>query len=467
MTFTNLGLRPELLEAVERKGYTRPTPIQLKSIPVILDKKDILGGAQTGTGKTAAFTLPLLQNLSSNGLEKSKHPRALIVAPTRELANQIRQSIVEYGQFLPYNSAAIFGGVKIGSQINRLRQGLDIVVATPGRLLDHINQKTINLSRVEYLILDEADRMLDMGFIRDIRKIISRLPAKRQNMLFSATYNKEIKKLSTELLHKPVLVEVNAQNSAADTVEQVVYNIEKTHKQHLLSYMIKKENWYQVLVFTRTKYGASKLSKQLNKAGIKSSDIHGNKSQNARTKALKEFKEGSLQALVATDIAARGLDIVKLTHVVNFDLPNAAEDYIHRIGRTGRAGADGQAISFCSSDERSQLKSIERLLNKKLPVKKVEGFTPPPAPAREQQYSQGRPVTRNSNRPRPQERTENSSRPQSRSRNGNRAQERSQSRNQNGNRPTDSRRKAAGGKSDGGKFYSPEKRSTSHVSGNR
>ncbi|MBI9101773.1 MAG: DEAD/DEAH box helicase [Spirochaetales bacterium] len=455
MTFTNLGLRPELLQAVERQGYTRPTPIQLKSIPVILDKKDILGGAQTGTGKTAAFTLPLLQNLSSNGLEKSKHPRALIIAPTRELANQIRQSIVEYGQFLPYNSAAIFGGVKIGGQINWLRQGLDIVVATPGRLLDHINQKTINLSKVEYLILDEADRMLDMGFIRDIRKIISRLPAKRQNMLFSATYNKEIKKLSTELLHRPVLVEVNPQNSAADTVEQVVYNVEKSQKQHLLSYMIKEESWYQVLVFTRTKYGASKLSKQLNKAGIKSSDIHGNKSQNARTKALKEFKEGQLQALVATDIAARGLDIAKLTHVVNFDLPNAAEDYIHRIGRTGRAGADGQAISFCSHDERSQLWSIEKLLDRKIPVKKAEGFVPPPAPVQNQQNNQGRPATRN--------RAQNSGRPQARTQDGSRPQSRSQS----NNRPTDSRRKIAGGKTDGGKFYSPEKRATTRASGSR
>jgi ATP-dependent RNA helicase RhlE len=378
MTFTTLGLQPELLKAIEKKGYTSPTPIQAKSIPAILEGRDVMGGAQTGTGKTAAFTLPLLQKLIRSSRTGRRTPRALIMCPTRELARQILQSIYDYGAFLPLTSAAIFGGVKIRPQIDKINRGLDIVVATPGRLLDHMSQKTIDLSRVEILVLDEADRMLDMGFIKDIQRVLKVLPEKRQNMLFSATFNKDIKKLAGNLLARPVLIEVNPGNSAADTVDQVVHPVEKSHKRHLLSHLIREGSWYQVLVFTRTKHGARRLSRQLNREGITSADIHGDKSQGARTRALTDFKAGKLQALVATDIAARGLDIVQLSHVVNFDLPNVAEDYIHRIGRTGRAGADGQAVTLCCSDEKDKLKSIEKLLGRSLPYKPVNNFTPPP-----------------------------------------------------------------------------------------
>lgn len=378
MTFNNLGLKDEILKAVEKKGYTTPTPIQGKSIPVILEGRDVMGGAQTGTGKTAAFTLPLLEKLSRSTPKGRRTPRALILCPTRELAAQILQSIYDYGAFLPLEAAALFGGVKIGPQIDKLRRGMDIVVATPGRLLDHMNQRTIDLSQVEVLILDEADRMLDMGFIKDIQRVLRVLPPKRQNMLFSATFNGDIKKLSRDLLNQPVLIEVNPENSAAETVDQVVHPVEKSHKRHLLSHLIKEGNWFQVLVFARTKHGAQRLSKQLDRAGISSAAIHGDKSQGARTRALAEFKAGKLQALVATDIAARGLDIVQLSHVVNFDLPNAAEDYIHRIGRTGRAGAEGRAISLYCPDELDKLKSIEKLLGRTLPVEPVTTFTPPP-----------------------------------------------------------------------------------------
>jgi ATP-dependent RNA helicase RhlE len=378
MTFNKLGLRAELLQALEKKGYSIPTPIQAQSILPILEGKDVMGGAQTGTGKTAAFTLPLLQNLFKDYEGKGfRTPRALILCPTRELAAQILQSIYDYGAFLPLEAAAIFGGVKIGPQIDKIRRGLDIVVATPGRLIDHLNQKTLDLSRVEILVLDEADRMLDMGFIKDIQKILKVLPPRRQNMLFSATFNKDIKKLSQELLNKPVLIEVNPENSAADLVEQVVHNVEKTDKRHLLAHLIKEGNWYQVLVFTRTKHGAQRLSQQLVKAGIPSMAIHGDKTQGARTRALGDFKQGKLQVLVATDIAARGLDIVQLSHVVNYDMPNAPEDYIHRIGRTGRAGEVGQAVSFCSPDETDKLKAVEKLLGRKITVEKVTDFIAP------------------------------------------------------------------------------------------
>ena len=380
MTFNKLGLRAELLQALEKKGYSLPTPIQAQSILPILEGKDVMGGAQTGTGKTAAFTLPLLQNLFKDYEGKGfRTPRALILCPTRELAAQILQSIYDYGAFLPLEAAAIFGGVKIGPQIDKIRRGLDIVVATPGRLIDHLNQKTLDLSQVEILVLDEADRMLDMGFIKDIQKILKVLPPRRQNMLFSATFNKDIRKLSQELLNRPVLIEVNPENSAADLVEQIVHHVEKTDKRHLLAHLIKEGNWYQVLVFTRTKHGAQRLSHQLVKAGISSLAIHGDKTQGARTRALGDFKQGKLQVLVATDIAARGLDIVQLSHVVNYDMPNAPEDYIHRIGRTGRAGEAGQAISFCSPDEADKLKAVEKLLGRKITVEKAAGFTPPPA----------------------------------------------------------------------------------------
>ncbi len=385
MTFNKLGLRAELLQALEKKGYSLPTPIQAQSILPILEGKDVMGGAQTGTGKTAAFTLPLLQNLFKDYQGKGfRTPRALILCPTRELAAQILQSIYDYGAFLPLEAAAIFGGVKIGPQIDKIRRGLDIVVATPGRLIDHLNQKTLDLSKVEILVLDEADRMLDMGFIKDIQKILKVLPPRRQNMLFSATFNKDIKKLSQELLNKPVLVEVNPENSAADQrhiceVEGAGHQVEKTDKRHLLAHLIKEGNWYQVLVFTRTKHGAQRLSQQLVKAGIPSMAIHGDKTQGARTRALGDFKQGKLQVLVATDIAARGLDIVQLSHVVNYDIPNAPEDYIHRIGRTGRAGEVGRAVSFCSPDEADKLKGIEKLLGRKISVEKVNDFAPPAA----------------------------------------------------------------------------------------
>ncbi len=378
MTFNDLKLRPELLKAVAKKGYSTPTPIQIKSIPSILEGRDVMGGAQTGTGKTAAFTLPLLHNLSNNQNAGIRKPRALIMCPTRELANQILQSIIDYGSFLSFEQAAIFGGVKIGPQINKLRRGVDIVAATPGRLLDHIHQRTIDLSRIEVLILDEADRMLDMGFIKDIKKILAVLPPKRQNMLFSATLTRDIKKLSKELLSNPALIEVSPQNSAAETVDQVLHPVEKLNKRHLLAHIIKEGNWYQVLVFTRTKYGAKKLSKQLNNTGITSAEIHGDRSQGARTRALSDFKAGKLQALVATDIAARGLDIAKLSHVVNFDLPNTAEDYIHRIGRTGRAGKEGRAVSLYCPDEKDKLRNIEKLLGHSLPTETVKSFSPPP-----------------------------------------------------------------------------------------
>lgn len=375
MTFDKLGLKPQLLKAVESKGYKKATPIQSGAIPAILEGRDVLGGAQTGTGKTAAFALPILNNLSEKHT-KTKLPKALILTPTRELAAQVGESFRLYGENLKLVTATVFGGVKISPQISTFKNGVDIVVATPGRLLDHLNQKTINLSEVEVLTLDEADRMLDMGFIRDIKKIISRLPKERQNLLFSATYGGEIRKLAQDLLNNPVSIEVTKRNSAAEKVTQIVHKIEKGQKRHLLKHLIESENWYQVLVFVRTKHGANRLAKSLGKEGIPSAAIHGDKSQGARTRALKEFKSGDLQALIATDVAARGIHLEGLTHVVNYDLPQVAEDYVHRIGRTGRAGKSGTAISLVSSEENSQLKKIEKMLKNPINVVTVKGFKP-------------------------------------------------------------------------------------------
>ncbi len=375
MSFENLGLRPEILTGVKFQGYIEPTPIQQQAIPVIIQGRDILAGAQTGTGKTAAFTLPLLHILSTQGHRGGHRPRALVLAPTRELAAQVGESIETYGQGLHIRSAVIFGGVNINPQIKRLRQGVNIVIGTPGRLLDLVGQKFLDLSRIEVLILDEADRMLDMGFIHDIRKIIRLVPKKRQTLFFSATYTKEIKALADTILYRPKLVEVARQNAAAENVDQSVYRVPKSRKCELLSHLIKDGDWNQVLVFTRTKHGANRLAKQLEKNGITAAAIHGNKSQSARTLALADFKACKVRVLVATDIASRGLDIDRLPHVVNFDMPNVAEDYIHRIGRTGRAGSTGEAISLVMDDEAELLRAIERLLKKVIPVKRIEGFS--------------------------------------------------------------------------------------------
>jgi len=352
MTFNDLGLSTELLRAVSDQGYSQPTPIQAKAIPVVLEGGDILAGAQTGTGKTAGFTLPLLQRLNAAQPVRGKRPvRALVLTPTRELAAQVADSITAYGKYLPLRSSVIFGGVSIRPQINTLRNGVDILVATPGRLLDHVQQKTLDLSKIEILVLDEADRMLDMGFIRDIRKILALLPKQRQNLLFSATFSNEIKQLADGLLNNPVMIEVARRNTAAESVAQTIHMVDKGRKRALLSHLIRSQDWQQVLVFTRTKHGANRLAGQLAKDGISTAAIHGNKSQGARTKALADFKKNSVRVLVATDIAARGLDIDQLPQVVNFELPNVSEDYVHRIGRTGRAGREGQAVSLVSSDE--------------------------------------------------------------------------------------------------------------------
>jgi ATP-dependent RNA helicase RhlE len=379
MSFNTLGLSAELLRAVTDKGYGEPTPIQVKAIPVILEGRDILAGAQTGTGKTAGFTLPLLQRLSAQvpGTDR-RVLRALILTPTRELAAQVEESVRTYGKHLPLKSTVVYGGVGFNPQADTLRRGVDILVATPGRLLDHVQQKTVDLSKIEILVLDEADRMLDMGFIRDIRKILALLPKQRQNLLFSATFSDEIKQLSDGLLNAPVLIEVARRNTAAELVTQVVHPVDRERKRELLSSLIKANDWKQVLVFMRTKHGCNRLAEQLGKDGISASAIHGNKSQGARTKALADFKKGSVRVLVATDIAARGLDIDQLPHVVNFELPNIPEDYVHRIGRTGRAGNEGEALSLVCVDERDYLRDIERVLHREIPKVIIPGFEPNP-----------------------------------------------------------------------------------------
>ena len=375
MSFSNLGLCTELLRAIKEEGYTTPTPIQTKAIPVILSKKDVLAAAQTGTGKTAGFTLPLLELLNKNySKDKKSVVKALILTPTRELATQVGQSVEVYGKYLPFKSAVIFGGVGINPQKAILKKGVDIITATPGRLLDLVSQDCLDLSKVEFLVLDEADRMLDMGFIHDIKKILSILPKQRQNLLFSATFSPEIKKLADGLLKTPVLIEVSKANSTSHKVEQTVHHVDKERKKELLIHLLNKNSWKQVLVFTRTKHGANKLSEALIKDKITSAAIHGNKSQGARTKALDDFKAGTVRVLVATDIAARGIDIDQLPHVINFELPNVPEDYVHRIGRTGRAGNSGDAISLVCIDEHDYLLAIEKLIKQKINKIAIEGF---------------------------------------------------------------------------------------------
>jgi len=383
MSFSTLGLSDVIVRAVAEQGYTNPTPIQAQAIPAVLNGGDLLAGAQTGTGKTAGFTLPVLHRLSTDKigatLRNKTAPRAiraLVLTPTRELAAQVEESVRVYGKYTNLNSAVIFGGVGINPQIKLLKHGVDILVATPGRLLDHAGQGTVDLSKIEILILDEADRMLDMGFIHDIRKVLALLPPKRQNLLFSATFSDDIKALADRLLNNPQSIEVARRNSTVEVIAQKIHPVDRDKKHPMLSHLIKSNNWHQVLVFTRTKHGANKLVEQLGKDGIGAMAIHGNKSQSARTKALSEFKDGSLQVLVATDIAARGIDIDQLPHVVNYDLPNVPEDYVHRIGRTGRAGATGEAVSLVCVDEHQMLKDIEKLIKQTLPRHVIPGFEP-------------------------------------------------------------------------------------------
>ncbi|EAQ96824.1 DEAD/DEAH box helicase [Congregibacter litoralis] len=375
MLFKDLSLSAELLRAVEKQGYDKATPIQQKAIPLVLEGSDLLAGAQTGTGKTAGFTLPMLQRLQNKypGTAKS-YPKALVLTPTRELAAQVHESVRDYGAYLPFKSAVIFGGVSINPQKQKLIKGVDVVVATPGRLLDHVQQRSIDLSKIEILVLDEADRMLDMGFIHDIRRVMKVIPKQRQTLLFSATFSNEIKKLASEFLENPQQIQVTPQNTATKLVSQRVYPVDKGRKRELLSQQIGEGNWQQVLIFTRTKHGANRLAEQLSKDGISSAAIHGNKSQGARTRALAEFKSGAIRALVATDIAARGIDIDKLPHVVNYELPNVAEDYIHRIGRTARAGQEGHAISLVCVDELKLLRDIEKLLGSAIEKVYLPGF---------------------------------------------------------------------------------------------
>jgi ATP-dependent RNA helicase RhlE len=391
MSFATLGLAEGLLRAIADEGYAVPTPIQARAIPEVLAGRDLLAAAQTGTGKTAAFTLPLLHKLVAHGAPAHRRIRVLVLVPTRELAAQVEQSVRTYGRHLPQvRTALIFGGVSFNPQADHLRRGVDIVVATPGRLLDHAGQRTIDLSHVEVLVLDEADRMLDMGFIHDIRRVLKLLPAKRQNLLFSATFSDDIRGLAQGLLRDPVAIDIAPRNSAVHTVAQRIVHVARNDKAELLSFLIRAGNWRQTLVFARTKRGANKLAERLARDGIPTDALHGNKSQNARTRALKGFKEGAVSVLVATDIAARGLDIDQLPHVVNFELPNVPEDYVHRIGRTGRAGLEGEALSLVSPEERDELRAIERMLKQSIPQLQVDRSRAPPpsAPARPQHQPQ-------------------------------------------------------------------------------
>jgi ATP-dependent RNA helicase RhlE len=376
MTFDQLGLSAPLLRALEEKGYREPTPIQAEAIPIVLSGRDLMAAAQTGTGKTAGFTLPILQLLQTNGSNHPHRIRVLVLTPTRELAAQVEESVRTYGAHLSFKSSVVFGGVKINPQIAALRKGVDILVATPGRLLDLHQQGEVDFSHLEILVLDEADRMLDMGFIHDIRRILKLLPAQRQNLMFSATFANEIRTLARSFLHKPLEVSVSPANTTAERVEQWVYPVDKKRKSELFLELVVEKNWQQVLVFSRTKHGANRLAQYLEKAGVNASAIHGNKSQGARTRALAGFKEGRVRVLVATDIAARGLDIEQLPQVVNFDLPDVPEDYVHRIGRTGRAGSSGHAYSLVSADEIKQLNGIEQVIQRHLAREYVDGFEP-------------------------------------------------------------------------------------------
>lgn len=378
LTFASLGLSEPLLQAIEEQGYTQPSPIQAKSIPHVIEGRDVMAAAQTGTGKTAGFTLPILHRLSNSAKPKGKgnQARALVLTPTRELAAQVADSVETYGRNLNIKSTVVFGGVKINPQMQRLRGGVDVLIATPGRLLDLHNQNAIQFDQLEVLILDEADRMLDMGFIHDIRRIIKLMPKKRQTLLFSATFSDEIRQLAKTIVYKPVEVSVSPPNSTVDTVKQSLIAVEKSDKTKVLTQLIQDNDWFQVLVFSRTKHGANRLVRQLEGKGVEAAAIHGNKSQGARTKALAGFKNSKIRVLVATDIAARGIDIDQLPHVVNFDLPQVAEDYVHRIGRTGRAGASGEAISLVSHDEFKLLKDIERLIKKTIPRVQLDGYEP-------------------------------------------------------------------------------------------
>lgn len=400
MSFAELGLAEPLVRAVTEHGYTQPTPIQAQAIPAVLKGGDLLAGAQTGTGKTAGFTLPMLQRLNGGKRPAPRHVRALVLAPTRELAAQVNESVVTYGKYLKLSSEVVFGGVNINPQIQKLSRGVDILVATPGRLLDLMQQGALNLSAVEILVLDEADRMLDMGFIRDIRKVLAALPPKRQNLLFSATFADEIKALADSLLNQPQTIEVARRNSTVEVIGQKIHPVDRDKKHQLLAHLITEHNWFQVLVFTRTKHGANRLAEQLGKSGISAMAIHGNKSQAARTRALSEFKSGKLQALVATDIAARGIDIDQLPFVVNFDLPNVPEDYVHRIGRTGRAGATGEAVSLMCVDERDLLRDIERFIKREIPREVIAGFEPDPNAKPQPIQLRSQPGGRRNNAPR-------------------------------------------------------------------
>jgi ATP-dependent RNA helicase RhlE len=399
MSFSDLGLLPELLRAVADKGYDTPSPIQLQAIPAVLAGRDVLAGAQTGTGKTAGFVLPILQRLvADTAASNSRAPRALVLTPTRELAAQVAESARNYGKYLKLRITQVFGGVNINPQISTLRSGCDILVATPGRLLDLAQQRAVDLSHVQVLVLDEADRMLDMGFIPDIRRIIKLLPSKRQNLLFSATYSDDIRALAERLLHDPLSIQVAPRNAPIELVEQRAYRVQKEQKRHLLVHLIQEGQWHQVLIFTRTKHGANRLTQQLEGAGIRAAAIHGNKSQAARINALDMFKRGKVTALVATEVAARGLDIKELPQVVNYELPNVPEDYVHRIGRTGRAGSTGEAISLVSADEGGLLRDIERVLRRSIPTvqtpvfKIVETAAPPAAQGTRAAPAQGRPA---------------------------------------------------------------------------
>jgi len=428
MSFKSLGLSEPILKAIAKKGYDTPSPIQAKAIPPVLEGKDVLASAQTGTGKTAGFTLPLLHLLSENPKEKYRPIRALILTPTRELAAQVHTNVKEYSEFLNIRSAVIFGGVNQKPQVAKIRQGIDVLIATPGRLIDLESQGKLSLKRVEIFVLDEADRMLDMGFLRDIERVMKLMPDKRQNLMFSATFSKDIKKLAYSILNNPVQVEATPENTAVEVIEQKVYRVAKGKKTGLIIKLISDGNWKQVLVFTRTKHGANKLCKKMISAGITAAAIHGNKSQGARTKALAGFKNSSLRVLVATDIAARGLDIPLLPHVINFELPNISEDYVHRIGRTGRAGASGEALSLVSADETSYLKGIEKLINMKIDVEIVEGFEPDPNASTE-------PIKPGQNRNRNQGRRNSNSRNSGGNKNSNR-----NTRNKNSRRNNDNRR---------------------------